>query len=174
MSDEHPIESHLFRDRKPTAADSEVLLAQYQLFVETSEALVVRRQHVNTFFLSVNSLVLAAAGLLLRDGKLSALEAGALVCLSLGGCVLSFVWRRLISSFRQLSKGKFDVIHALEQHLPARLFTAEWEALGCGKDPNKYRPFTKTESTTPYVFALLHIVLICVILGLLVIEKKNL
>lgn len=117
MNDEQAVERELFGDRKPTEADSEALLAQYRLFVETSEALVARRQRVNTFFLSVNPLVLAAAGLVLRDGKLSDLESGALVCLSFSGCVLCFVWRRLISSFRQLSRGKFEVIQALEYRL---------------------------------------------------------
>ena len=145
MNGEQSVEHELFRGREPAAADSEALLAQYRLLVETSEALVARRQGVNTFFLSVNSLVLAAAGLLLRDGILSDLESFALVCLSLGGCVLCFVWRRLISSFRQLSRGKFDVIHAMEQRLPARMFAAEWAALGHGEDPKKYRPFTGTE-----------------------------
>jgi len=113
MKHEQSIEHQLFGDREPTVADEEALSAQNRLFVETSEALVVRRQHVSTFFLSANSLVLAAAGLLLRDGKLSDLESGALVCLSLGGGIICVVWGRIISIFRQLSKGKVEVIHAL-------------------------------------------------------------
>lgn len=160
MNAEQSVEYELFRGREPSAADSVALLAQYRLLVETSEALVVRRQGVNTFFLSVNSLVLAAAGLLLRDGTLSDLEAFVLICLSVGGCVLCFVWWRLISSFRQLSRGKFDVIHALEERLPARVFVAEWAALGRGEDPKKYRPFTGTEAKTPLVFAALHLLFI--------------
>ena len=35
------------------------LLEQYKLFVGTSESLVSRRQQVNTFFLAVNSILLA-------------------------------------------------------------------------------------------------------------------
>ncbi len=162
MNGDQSVEHELFRAKESSAADSEALLAQYRLLVETSEALVTRRQGVNTFFLSVNSLVLAAAGLLLRDGALTDLESFALICLGFGGCVLCFVWRRLISSFRQLSKGKFDVIHALEQRLPARMFTAEWAALGRGKDPKKYRPFTGTEAKTPLVFGGLHLLFVCV------------
>ena len=145
-----------FVTANPRPATQKRLLTQYRLFVETSEALSARRQVVNTFFLSVNSIVLAAAGLLLRDDKFSDLESIALTCLSFGGAVLSFVWWRLISSFQQLSKGKFDVIHALERRLPARIFAAEWVALGFGKDPKKYKPFTVTEKTTPLVFGALH------------------
>lgn len=160
MNTHQSVEYELFRGREPPEADAEALLAQYRLLVRTSEALVVRRQGVNTFFLSVNSLVLAAVGLLLRTGTLSAAEAIGLICLSFGGCVLCFFWRRLISSFRQLSEGKFAVIHALEERLPARVFIAEWAALGYGEDPEKYRPFTKTEANTPLVFAALHLIFV--------------
>lgn len=154
------VDDELFPDGDPTPDDAEALLSQYRLFVETSEALVVRRQVVNTFFLSVNSIVLAAAGLLLRDDNFSDLESIALTSLSFGGGVLCVVWWRLISSFQQLSKGKFDVIHALERRLPARIFTAEWVALGRGKDSKKYKPFTKTEKATPLVFGGLHSLLV--------------
>ena len=156
MNNDKSVDDELFRNGEPTPDDAEALLTQYRLFVETSEALSARRQGVNTFFLSVNSIVLAAAGLLLSDGEFSNLESIALTCLSFGGAVLSFVWWRLISSFQQLSKGKFDVIHALERRLPARIFAAEWVALGSGKDPKKYKPFTVTEKTTPMVFGTLH------------------
>ena len=122
----------------------------------------MRRQGVNTFL--VNSLVLAATGSLLRDGTLTDLESFALICMSSGACVLCFAWRRLISSFRQLSKGKFDVIHALEQRLPARVFTAEWAALGHGKDPKRYRPFTGIEAKTPLVFGGLHVLIAGVVI----------
>ena len=156
MSGEQSVEDELFGGREPAAADSEALLTQYRLFVETYETLHMRRQGVNTFFLSVNSLVLAAAGLLLRDDSLSDLESFMLVCLSGGGGWLCFVWWQLISSFRQLSKGKFDVIHAIELQLPARMFAAEWVALGRGEEPKKFIPFTTMEKTTPLVFAGLH------------------
>ena len=124
------LDAALFPTGAPTDSDAATLLAQYKIFVETSETLGARRQGVNTFFLSVNSLVLAAVGLLLREGQSGNLESGALIGLGVGGVTLCFVWRRLIASFRQLSRGKFDVIHALERRLPAQIFKAEWIALG--------------------------------------------
>lgn len=160
--DRETVESTLFGEHSDTKYDLDTLLAQYRLFVETSEALVLRRQGVNTFFLSVNSLVLAGAGLLLRDGESSDIEAVVLIVLALGGASLCFVWRRLITSFQQLSHGKFDVIHALERKLPAQMFAAEWVALGRGEDPKIYRPFTKVESTTPKVFGVVQLLLLLV------------
>ena len=88
------------------------------------------------------------------------MESVILVLLSTIGLGLAFVWHRLIRSFRQLSAGKFKVIHALERRLPARAFAAEWKALGGGEDPKVYRPFTGTESMTPIVFAVLHLTLL--------------
>ena len=146
------IDAELFANSEPKESEADALLTQYRMFVDTSEALVSRRQAVNTFFLSVNSIILTVVGLLLRDGMSGDLESGALVGLGLGGVTLCFVWRRLITSFRQLSKGKFDVIHALERRLPSRVFTAEWAALGYGEDPSKYMPFTRTEAYTPFIF----------------------
>lgn len=61
----------------------------------------------------------------------------------------------MIKSFGQLNHGKFDVILALERRLPARVFAAEWTALGKGEQPSIYRPFTKTEILTPRIFGVL-------------------
>lgn len=134
------------------------LLEQYKLLVGTSEALVVRRQSVNTFFLSVNSILLAGEGLLLREDDLSSLASAAIIAIAVGGVTLCFVWRRLITSFQQLSAGKFAVIHEMEEKLPARMFAAEWEALASGKDPKVYRPFTSVESATPRVFGIVQFI----------------
>ena len=138
--------------------NDKALLEQYKLFVGTSEALVLRRQNMNTFFLSVNSILLAGEGLLLREDDLSSLASAAIVGIAVGGVMLCFVWRRLIKSFQQLSAGKFAVIHEMERRLPARIFKAEWEVLGSGEDAKVYRPFTKVESATPYVFAIVQLV----------------
>ncbi len=154
------LDAALFPTGEPTDSDAATLLAQYKIFVETSETLGARRQGVNTFFLSVNSLVLAAVGLLLREGQSGNLESGALIGLGVGGVTLCFVWRRLIASFRQLSRGKFDVIHALERRLPAQIFKAEWTAPGEGNDPMTYAPFTKTEKQMPLIFGLLQLLVL--------------
>lgn len=164
MSAEDSTEHLLFGGQETGDGDAEALLTQYGIFVGTSEALSSRRQGVNAFFLSVNSLLLAASGLLLRDGGLGNGESAALglpgvLVLSASGCILCFAWRRMIFSFGQLSKGKFDVIHAMEKRLPARMFAAEWVALGSGEDPKKYRPFTRTERLIPIVFLIVHALL---------------
>lgn len=146
------LDSQLFAGGEPGVAGTPALLKQYEIFVATSETLSARRQNVNAFFLSANSIILAAAGLLWSNGQTGDLESLALIALGYAGSILCFAWRKLIRSYRQLSQGKFAVIHALERKLPAQVFEAEWVALGKGKDSKKYTPFTQTERTTPFLF----------------------
>ena len=41
-------------------------------------------------------------------------------------------WKNLIDNYGKLNTGKFKVIQKLERSLDARIFTAEWVALGKG------------------------------------------
>ena len=136
------------------------LLEQYKIMVQSSETLVARRQSVNTFFLSVNTLLLTAVGLVVREeiAEQKATSEVLLFVLGITGVLLAFAWRRLVTSYRQLNTGKFQVIDALEEHLPASMFAAEWEALGRGRDKGKYRPFTATEAVIPWVFGAIYVV----------------
>ena len=139
----------------PPAGDAETrheLLEQYRLFVETSERVVARRQTANTFFLSINSLLLVAVGILLREATDAAVVAFGVAGLSLVGLFACFAWRRMVTSFRQLNTAKFEIIHLLEERLPAAVFKAEWDALGRGSDPARYRPFTGMEARMPLLF----------------------
>ena len=163
VSESNTVEQELFGEhssKELSEAEASALLEQYKLFVGTSESLVSRRQRVNTFFLSVNSIILATIGLLIREKTARSIAGPALVALGMSGTVLCFAWHRMISSFGQLNRGKFEVIHALERRLPARIFTAEWVALGEGKDLSKYKPFTRTESLTPWIFGALETLMI--------------
>lgn len=159
------VEARLFAGEQFGDADRETLFGQYRMLVETSEALVARRQGVNTFFLSVNSAILAVVGLLLRDGEAADLESAMIVGLGLVGVALCLVWRRLIKSFGQLNTAKFAVILEIEKRLPARVFAAEWASLEHG---GTYASFTETESRTAGVFAVFQLVLVAAGIWLLV------
>ena len=133
------------------------LLEQYKLLLETSEKLVARRQTLNTFFLSVNVLLLSAIGTISKEVTTEHIIAIGIIAISLAGVLLCESWRRLVRSYSQLNAGKFVVLHLIEQHLPAALFKAEWEALGGGRDKKKYNPTTSVESWIPRIFSLIYI-----------------
>ncbi len=135
-----------------------ILVEQYRLFVESSEKLVARRQTVNTFFLSINALLLSAVGFIIKDVPQQWATIAGVFGVGLAGILLCLTWRTLVRSYSQLNSGKFAVIHSLERHLPAALFKAEWHALGEGEDKKKYTPFTKTEALIPFVFIVLHLI----------------
>jgi hypothetical protein len=130
----------------------------YKVMVQSSEGLVGRRQGVNTFFLTMNGALLTGAGLVIQNAAASAVGALGIAVLSLAGVILCAAWRSLITSFGQLNRGKFQVINAIERHLKAAIYAAEWEALGRGEDPKIYRSFTSREIWVPNALLALHVV----------------
>lgn len=134
------------------------ILEIYKLFVRTSEDLVARRQTVNAFFITVNTLLLSSVGLVAKLGFGNKFNIAGILALSSAGLIVCYAWIRLVDSFRQLNSGKFKVINRLEAHLPASVFEAEWRALGQGRDPKLYQPFTATEPMIALVFGCLYVV----------------
>lgn len=137
----------------------DILLEQYKIIVQSSEDLVRRRLAVNTFFVTVNSIVLASPGLIRESEQNNKFSVG-LVVLGIVGILICIAWNGLVKSYRQLNRGKFVVIHALENKLPAAVFRAEWIALGQGKYKSIYKPFTATESSLSKIFSLLYAAMI--------------
>ena len=86
------------------------------------------------------------------------LQTAGLMALTVAGLILALAWRSLLVSFGQLNTGKFEVINELEKLLPAAIYSAEWIALGEGKDPKKYRSFTAREVWVPTVFFVIYCV----------------
>jgi hypothetical protein len=147
------VERALFPNGAPhTKAAKAAAAQQYQLMVQSSEKLVDRRQGLNTFYFTVNGAIIAAVGFMLGNSSNSQLQALGLAALAVAGMVLAKAWWILLVSFGQLNTGKFEVINALEKHLGASIYTAEWKALGEGRDPDKYRSFTEREVWVPRVF----------------------
>ncbi len=138
----------------------------YKIMVASSEALVARRQGVNTFFLTINGLLLTAIGLFVRSGGNNRLQAAGILVLASAGAALCTAWRTLIISFGQLNTGKFAIITEMERWLAASIFAAEWEALERGENPKVYRSFTAREAFVPRAFG--GIYLVAVVLGALV------
>jgi len=165
-----PIKDNLFKLPPTEYGDAYQahLLEQYKLFVESADRISQRRQNANSFFLTINTALLAFLGSIAsRTGS----EAVALVLwlgpVSLAGMILCYVWYRLVLSYKDINSAKFDVIRAIEQHLPAAIFDTEWQRLGEGRDPKKYKPFSEIETWIPRVFLTLYVSLV----GLMVIER---
>jgi hypothetical protein len=127
------------------------LLDQYKLYVEMADRISARRQSANSYFLTINT------GLVGLIGYVTTKDTSNYLWLMAGaGIALSYLWYRLIRSYRDLNSGKFKVIHFIEKRLPLSPYDAEREAIGRGEDPKLYKPFTHIEAGVPWVFVLLH------------------
>lgn len=131
------------------------LFEQYKLYVEMADRVSSRRALANGFFLTLNTGVLAAAGVLWAQVPGNWLLVVPLLVL----LVQVSAWFWLIRSYRQLNAAKYVVVGALEERLPASPYwRAEWKALGEGKDKARYWPMTHLEQWVPVVFAAVYLV----------------
>jgi hypothetical protein len=155
----------LFPDGLPPDGDATtVALQQYSLILSTTESLQARRQTLHTFFMSINSLFLAAIGLLAKESLDNSAVAIGVVVLGVAGGLLSESWRRQLLAYGNVSSSKWKVINEFECALPSRPFCAEWNVL---KEKPKYRSFTANESTVPVAFLSLYVV--AVVAGVLLV-----
>lgn len=139
--------------------DISVKLDQYKLAVEMADRISARRLTANSFFLTLNTGIVAFAGYLSLSENVK-LAIGAYWVVAIAGMVLCYMWYRLVCSYRDLNTAKFAVIHQIEKDLPYKIYDAEWEAVDRGNNPKKYLPFTKIEMGVPWVFFTIHIIVL--------------
>lgn len=130
-----------------------LLFEQYKLYVESAEQVSQRRATANSFYISVNTILLTTATLL-QD------KFGYLVLLVLvSGVAVSLFWLFSIHSYRQLNSGKYLIIQEIEQRLPLNLYAYEWGILKQGKLFRKYWQLSYVEMVVPLVFVGLYLTL---------------
>ena len=90
--------------------------------------------------------------------------------LAAAGIVLCVAWWALLKSYRDLNTAKFGVILAMEQQLPAQIFTDEWQSLrrehtrfALNREAlrawsGQYRELGYVERLVPWVFVVIYIV----------------
>ncbi|WP_084318880.1 RipA family octameric membrane protein [Deferrisoma camini] len=152
------LEETLFRVKKAEygANYESHYIEQYKLYVEMADRISSRRQSANSFFLSVNTAVVALIGYVQLGGAVDTSNKFYWL-VSIAGMALCYTWYRLIRSYKDLNSGKFKVIHVMEKNLPIAPYDAEWESLERGKNPKIYHPFTRVEMVVPWVFFALHL-----------------
>jgi len=139
------------------------LLEQYKLYVEMADKISERRQSANSFFLSVNTVIVGLTTYFTLCG-ISYRSIILFSPISIAGLVICYMWYRLVRSYRDLNTAKFKVIHEIEQKLPLAPYDLEWEKVEGGKNPKFYLPFTHIEIYVPWVFFLLHIFVLIIIM----------
>ena len=138
------------------------ILEQYKLCVEMADRVSSRRNTTNDFFLTLNSILITAIGVLSHVGFGHAIfNVGWMIVASIAGIIFCGCWVATINSYRALNSAKFKVINSIEQRLPIAAFETEWK--WClnpeGKAP-KYTRLTNVDSWVPTIFMFLYIALI--------------
>jgi hypothetical protein len=132
-------------------------LELYKLAVEMADRMSARRALANSFFLTVNTGLVAVLG----GDELRWYVAAA-------GVVFACAWWWVLQSYRKLNWAKFEVITEMERGLPARPFTAEWEHLRRARlrlwPPSafwawarSYHPLGTVERVVPIAFLCLYV-----------------
>lgn len=124
-----------------------VLFEQYKLYVESAERISERRVAANNFLLTVNAFLVTLYGLVASNR----FNATWIIFVPIAGLLVSFTWHRIISSYRDLNTIKFKIIHELEKHLPAALYSYEWHKAEEGRG-NAYHPLSHLERWVPVIF----------------------
>lgn len=133
------------------------VLEIYRTYLEMADRISTRREKANSFFLTLNTAIVGFVGYLSGTDKLSADDRW-LILIGFIGIFLSYLWYRIIRSYRGLNSAKFKVVHEIEKMLPLRPYDAEWESVGRGKNPKLYLPFTHVEVVIPWIFLVIHII----------------
>jgi hypothetical protein len=136
------------------------LLEQYKLYVEMADKISSRRSAANTFFLSLNTLLITAVGILSRLGS-SFVSFNLLwvVIASIAGILFCWTWHSIIRSYCQLNWGKYKIIHMMEKRLPGAMYEAEWSCLKPKGEARRYKELTTVELWVPRIFGSLYLAL---------------
>ncbi len=144
---------------------NENLFEQYKLFADTSEALVSRRQNVNSFYITSNTalMTIAATAFSLNGDLLPKIMIT--MVLSIPGILLNLSWLRSLEAYGLINSSKMQILSILEKRLAASLYDAEWQVMSNKYNKKQYVSFNDSEKSIPLIFNGVYIVvdLICVI-----------
>ena len=133
-------------------------LEQYRIYLHIFNSTNDRRQKSNEFFLGLNTAIIGMLGYI-ETKNIAPHESVIFFVAPLVGIGICFCWHQIIRSYMQLHRAKFQVIHSLERKLPAALYETEWEILGKGRDPKKYRRLSAVERNIPIIFITLYVLI---------------
>ena len=128
------------------------LLEQYKLYVQSAENVSARRVASSRYLLALNAALVALYGV----QSAGFVQSYWTLLVPLIGLPVSLLWYRIIKSHADLNRVKFDVIHKLEEHLPAAIYKYEWQLAEEGKGKS-YLAVTNIERWIPVLFAALHV-----------------
>ncbi len=127
------------------------LLEQYKLYVQSAENVSARRVQSSRYLLTLNAAIVALYGI--QSTGIG--QSSWILLIPVIGILVSVLWFLIIKSHADLNRVKFDIIHELEEHLPAAVYQYEWQVIAESQDRG-YRAVTTIERGVPILFVGLH------------------
>ena len=146
----------------------EKLFEQYRIYIKNIDSLENRRKITHGFFLSINTGLIAALGILAQFGTAySANNQLWLVGGGVAGILFAYSWLRTIRSYIQLGTVKWDIVLEIEKKLPLKIHEVEWDVLTLNKNRwKKYTKLTDVELAIPLIFIALYGLFLLIIIGI--------
>jgi hypothetical protein len=130
--------------------------------LDNVQRLLDRRQSTTSFYLSVNTGILAVIGLLVKDAQMQApWLVVSIVLLLIAGLIACWIWRSLLYQYEILLDWWYARLRELEESLPepARLVTREYQDLyltASTRSPMRRLGMTRRELALNAVFMVLY------------------
>lgn len=134
------------------ALESEQVMQQYKIIVDSAIQVTNWRHSANNFYLSVNTALLTIAAYLYNLSPMTG------VIMGLIGFMTTALWHETIQYYRSLNKAKFSVIHEIEKQLPIAIFKLEDEHF----EKEERKKATAIESNISILFGIAYVLLIVV------------
>ncbi len=150
---------------------------EYKLFIDDTARFSGRRQTVSNIYIAVNSLLLTAIGLLVKElGTECTWTLLVPLPLIAAGALISCLWRQLILKYQKLVGFRIDVLREMEEKMPdcERVYHLEDRLYPRDEDgkpmPSKCLSFSLREAKLPLIFLGLYLLFGSGILILLVVK----
>ncbi|MHA1245326.1 MAG: RipA family octameric membrane protein [Candidatus Heimdallarchaeota archaeon] len=164
----NPVEE-MFNTDKDLIDNSNLIFDQYKLYVEMADRISARRATTNSFYLTANSFLFVALGILMSNDLVAVVPIILIV-----GIFVSISWWLLIIYYKNLNSSKYKVINAIEEKLPVKGLFAEWQISKAQDKPlKKSRGLTFIEQWIPISLLCLYSIALIIISVILILVAAN-
>ena len=130
------------------------LLEQYKVVIQGIDYTSKWKHIVNNYFLTINTILLAAIGLSAARDQVS-MPAVTHEIVPVIGVFIAIAWWVTVRGYNDVLEAKFSILHCVEEHLPLALYKTEWEILKAfHKNPNR---LARVDASVPLIFSALYL-----------------
>ncbi len=152
----------VFRDRDPESLSRKeraLLFEQYKEMFASTESLMVRRQNTSSFYISINTALVAIVTAVFALGLDITILCAIGIAISFFGIMISKTWAETLESYDRINYSKFNVLEAMEKYLPASMFYAEYKDSKNDMVKRSVPSYSARERKIPMLFMTIYVIL---------------